>query len=88
MNVHLSGYYAWQLQPLSAPSGRPTPWPDQAMLARKRASYGYRKIRDDLEMGETQETPGGAINASARVYVHKTGYRRRPGHYGWPAGSG
>ncbi|WP_412095044.1 IS3 family transposase [Aeromonas media] len=55
MNVHPSGYYAWQHQPLSARALE-----DQLLLGQIKQCwlesggiYGYRKIRDDLrEMGE------------------------------------
>ena len=65
-------------------SGGPTPpGPDQAILARKRGVYGYRKIRDALrEMGETC-----GKHRVARLMRHEglgsqTGYRHCPGHYG------
>ncbi|MCR3984537.1 IS3 family transposase [Aeromonas caviae] len=84
MNVHPSGYYAWQLQPLSARALE-----DQRLLGQLKQCwlesggvYGYRKIRDDLrEMGETC-----GKHRVARLMRHEglrsqTGYRRRPGHY-------
>ena len=85
MNVHPSGYYAWQHQPLSARALE-----DQRLLGQIKQCwlesggiYGYRKIRDDLrEMGETC-----GKHRVARLMRHEglrsqTGYRRRPGHYG------
>jgi len=85
MNVHPSGYYAWQRQPLSTRAQE-----DQRLLGQikqcwleSRGVYGYRKIRDDLrEMGETC-----GKHRVARLMRHEglrsqTGYHRRPGHYG------
>ena len=85
MNVHPSGYYAWQRQPLSTRAQE-----DQRLLGQIKQCwlesggvYGYRKIRDDLrEMGETC-----GKHRVARLMRHEglrsqTGYHRRPGHYG------
>lgn len=85
MNVHPSGYYAWQRQPLSARAQE-----DQRLLGQIKQCwlesggiYGYRKIRDDLrELGETC-----GKHRVARLMRHEdlrsqTGYHRRPSHYG------
>ena len=85
MNVHPSGYYAWQRQPLSTRAQE-----DQRLLGQIKQCwlesggvYGYRKIRDDLrEMGETC-----GKHRVARLMRHEglrsqTGYHRHPGHYG------
>lgn len=85
MNVHPSGYYAWQHQPFSSLALE-----DQRLLGQitqcwleSGGVYGYRKIRDDLR--EMSETCG--KHRVARLMRHdglcsQTGYRRRPGHYG------
>jgi len=56
MDVHSSGYYAWQHQSLSARTLEDQRLPGQIKQCwlESRGVYGYRKIRDDLrEMGET-----------------------------------
>ncbi|BBQ53656.1 hypothetical protein WP2S18C03_27370 [Aeromonas veronii] len=76
MNVHPSGYYAWQHQPLSARALE-----DQRLLGQIKQCwlesggiYGYRKIRDDLrEMGETC-----GKHRVARLMRHEGFYVHKP----------
>ncbi|WP_430475495.1 IS3 family transposase [Thalassospira lucentensis] len=85
LQVHPSGFYAWQKKPHSArflEDQRQTAlvrqiWEDSGQV------YGYRKIHDDLlDMGERcspNRVARLARNAGIRARI---GYKKRPGKYG------
>ncbi|WP_148211161.1 IS3 family transposase [Methylovorus glucosotrophus] len=85
MNVHPSGYYAWQQAPQSARAQE-----DQRLLGHIKQSwlesggvYGYRKIKDDLRaLGETCGKHRVARLMRQEGLRSQTGYRRRPGRLG------
>ncbi len=85
LQVHPSGYYAWQAQPLSARAQD-----DQRMQGlikqcwlESGAVYGYRKITRDLrELGEACGKHRVARLMRQSGLKSLTGYGRRPGHHG------
>ena len=85
LQVHPSGYYAWQAQPLSARAQD-----DQRMQGlikqcwlESGAVYGYRKITRDLrELGEPCGKHRVARLMRQSGLKSLTGYGRRPGHHG------
>lgn len=89
LKVHPSGYYAWQLQPVSArgmENQRLTGQIKQAWL-QSGAVYGYRKVHTDLrELGESCGEQRVYRLMRSEGLRSQSGYRRRPGHYsGVPA---
>ena len=85
LQVHPSGYYAWQRSPLS---NRAQEDNRQIELIRKAWTdsgkvYGYRKLHDDLSaQGESCCPNRDARLANLAGIKAQIGYKRRPGHYG------
>jgi len=85
MNVHPSGYYAWQAAPNSERAIE-----DQRLLGHIKQSwlesgsvYGYRKVTDDLRaLGETCGKHRVYRLMSNEKLRSQTGYHRRPGKRG------
>jgi len=86
LRVHVSGFYAWLKEPVSARAKEDV---RQTALIREAWSdsgkvYGYRKLHDDLrDRGETCSPNRVARLASLAGIAAQIGYRRRrPGQYG------
>ena len=85
LQVHPSGFYSWQKEPLSKRAKEDI---RQTALLRKAWEesgriYGYRKLHDDLvDMGETISPNRVARLAGLADIRAQIGYKRRPGKYG------
>ena len=85
MQVHPSGYYAWQAQPLSlrARDDQRVQGLIKQCWLESGAVYGYRKITHDLrDLGESCGKHRVARLMRQISLKSLTGYGRRPGRYG------
>jgi putative transposase len=85
MQIHPSGYYAWQAQPLSARAqdDRRVQGLIKQCWLESGAVYGYRKITHDLrDLGESCGKHRVARLMRQVGLKSLTGYGRRPGRYG------